>query len=185
MKSCYRHCLLWAWLAAGVFPAHAQHCLSLTGTWNLNMSKSMFGTDKIPTQQPEKETLTIQQSGAEIRQTWEYQGSLVKGRSSYSFVADGTEQKPVNLAPAAGGATDTAATEGNPFGIRRGGPGMPQSLKPEWENCTLIVTETGGGRGGGRKSKYVLTKDGRQLTIYQESSGGMGDSEKRWVFDKQ
>jgi hypothetical protein len=47
------------------------------------------------------------------------------------------------------------------------------------------VTETGGGRGGGRKSKYVLTKDGRQLTIYQESAGGMGDSEKRWVFDKQ
>lgn len=75
--------------------------------------------------------------------------------------------------------------EGNPFGIRRGGPGVPQGLKPEWENCTLIVTETGGGRGGGRKSKYVLTKDGRQLTIYQESAGGMGDSEKRWVFDKQ
>jgi hypothetical protein len=145
----------------------------------------MFGTDKIPTQQSEKETLTIQQNGPEIRQTWEYQGSLVKGRSSYSFVADGTEQKPANLAPAAGGAAETAATEGNPFGIRRGGPGVPQGLKPEWENCTLIVTETGGGRGGGRKSKYVLTKDGRQLTIYQESAGGMGDSEKRWVFDKQ
>jgi hypothetical protein len=50
---------LWASLAAGAIPAHAQHCLSLTGTWNLNMSKSMFGTDKIPTQQPERETLTI------------------------------------------------------------------------------------------------------------------------------
>jgi hypothetical protein len=31
----------------------------------------------------------------------------------------------------------------------------------------------------------VLTKDGKQLTIYQESAGGMGDSEKRLVFDKQ
>jgi hypothetical protein len=165
-------------------PAQAQHCLSLTGTWSLNTSKSLFGTDKIPTQQPEKEVLTIQQNGAEIRQTWEYQGSLVKGKSSYSFVADGTEQKPTNLAPPAGGATGTAATEGNPFGIRRGGPPVPQSLKPEWENCTLIVTE-GGGRGGARKSRYVLTKDGKQLTIYQESSGGMGDSEQRWVFDKQ
>lgn len=149
------------------------------------MSKSMFGTDKIPTQQPEKETLTIQQNGAEIRQTWEYQGSIVKGRSNYSFVADGTEQKPTNLAPNVGGGSETAATEGNPFGIRRGGPGVPQGLKPEWENCTLIVTEIGGGRGGGRKSKYVLTKDGKQLTIYQESSGGMGDSEKRLLFDKQ
>jgi hypothetical protein len=69
----------------------------------------MFGTDKIPTQQSEKETLTIQQNGPEIRQTWECQGSLVKGRSSYSFVADGTEQKPANLAPAAGGAAETAA----------------------------------------------------------------------------
>jgi hypothetical protein len=47
------------------------------------------------------------------------------------------------------------------------------------------VTETGGGRGGGRKSRYVLTKDGEQLTIYQESSGGMGDSERRLVFDRQ
>ena len=185
MKPCYRSCLLWASLAVGVVPAHAQHCLSLTGTWNLNMSKSMFGSDKIPTQQPEKETLTIQQNGAEIRQTWEYQGSIVKGRSSYSFVADGTEQKPTNLSPAVGGGSETAATEGNPFGIRRGGPGVPRNLKPEWENCTLMVTEIGGGRGGGSKSKYVLTKDGKQLTIYQESSGGMGDSEKRLVFDKQ
>jgi hypothetical protein len=100
-------------------------------------------------------------------------------------VADGTEQKPTNLAPAVGGGSETAGTEGNPFGIRRGGPGVPRNLKPEWENCTLMVTEIGGGRGGGSKSKYVLTKDGKQLTIYQESSGGMGDSEKRLVFDKQ
>lgn len=183
MKPVYRSCLLWAALAAAI-PAHAQHCLPLTGTWNLNVPKSMFGSDKIPTQQPEKETLTIEQNGAEIRQTWDYLGSIVKGRSTYSFVADGTEQKPRNLAPPTAGGTETAATEGNPFGIRRGGPGIPQSLVPEWENCTLIVTETGG-RGGGRKSKYVLTKDGKQLTIYQESSGGMGDSERRLVFDKQ
>lgn len=180
----YRNYLLGAWLAVYALPAQAQHCLSLTGTWNLNMSKSMFGTDKIPTQQPEKELLTIQQNGTEIRQTWEYQGSLVKGKSSYSFVADGTEQKPTNLAPPAGGALGTSATEGNPFGIRRGGPPVPQSLKPEWENCTLIVTE-GGGRGGLRKSRYVLTRDGNQLTIYEESSGGMGDSEQRLVFDKR
>ena len=184
MRLRYRSCLLWASLAvAGAIPARAQHCLSLTGKWNLNLSKSMFGTDKIPTQQPEKETLTIQQNGAEISQTWEYLGSLVKGRSSYRFVADGTEQKPVNLAAPAGGA-EVAATEGNPFGIRRGGPGIPQSLKPEWENCTLIVTQSGG-RGGGTKSRYVLTRDGKQLTIYQESSGFMGDSEKKLVFDKQ
>ncbi len=185
MKPRYRNCLLWASLAVCGVPAQAQHCFPLTGTWNLNMSKSMFGTDKIPTQQPEKEVLMIQQNGAEIRETWEYRGSLVKGRSSYSFVADGTEQKPTNLAPPVGGATETAATEGNPFGIRRGGPGIPQSLKPEWENCTLIVTETGGGRGGARKSRYVLSQDGKQLTINQESAGGMGDSEKKLVFDKQ
>jgi hypothetical protein len=185
MRLRYPQYLLLASLAVSGMPVRAQHCLSLTGTWNLNVPKSLFGTDKIPNQQPEKETLTIQQNGAEIRQTWEYQGSIVKGKASYSFVADGAEQKPTNLAPPVGGGSETAATEGNPFGIRRGGPGVPQNLKPEWENCTLIVTEIGGGRGGGGKSKYVLTKDGKQLTIYKESAGGMGDSEKRWVFDKQ
>jgi len=176
--------IFWAVFAAWVGPVQAQHCLSLTGTWNLNLPKSMFGADKIPTQQAEKVVLTMEQNGAEIRQRWEYQGSLVKGQANYSFVVDGKEQKPTNLAPPAGG-TEAAATEGNPFGIRRGGPRVPQSLKPEWENCTLIVTGAAGGRGGATKSKYALTKDGKQLTIYQDGTSGMGDSEKRLVFDKQ
>jgi hypothetical protein len=151
----------------------------------MNRSKSVFGSSKVPGGQAEKEVLTIQQNGAEIRETWEYQGSVVKGRSSYSFVANGTEQKPTNFAPPVGGGTEIAVTDGNPFGGRRGGSGVPQSLKPEWENCTLIVTEAAGGRGGATKSKYVLTPDGKQLTIYQESANGMGDSEKWLVFDKQ
>jgi hypothetical protein len=163
----YKRTLLLITVVLYALPGLSQECHSLTGTWKMNPAKSFFAGMKTPDQQAEQETLVMVQDGSKIQQTWDYQGSQIKDKVTYEFIVDGTEQKPAN-----------------PIKNRR----IPPTIRPEWQNCTLITEEKVvlfGSFSIGTRNTYVLADRGRQLTILQESHNNFGDTERWLVFDRQ
>jgi hypothetical protein len=152
------------WLLCGV-NLLAQECHSLTGTWKMNPTKSFFAGTKTPDQQAEAETLRMTQAAVKISQAWNYQGSIIKGEAIYDFTTDGKD---------------------NPLTGK--GPLAPQSVRSEWQNCTLIYWEKillFGMFPIELENKLVITPGGKELTILQDSHGITGDIERRLVFDLQ
>jgi hypothetical protein len=96
---------------------------------------------------------------------WNYQGSVIKGEVSYEFTTDGKDNK---------------------ITVRSPRPHAPQFVRAEWQNCTLIYWEklvvpeilefeT--------KNTVVISAEGKELTILQESHSVLGDTERRLAFD--
>lgn len=155
------------WALLFSLPLLAQQCLSLTGTWRMNRAHSFFAGMKNPSEQAENETLVIVQNGSSVQESWTFEGSHIHEQVSYSFAVDGTEQKINNA-----GKSRQA----------------PASVRAEWQNCTLIVDKKMFLYGlftTDVKNTYVLSNQGKRLTILQESHTAFAESERRLVFDRQ
>ncbi len=143
----------------------AQECHPVTGAWKMNPSKSFFAGTRSADGQAEAETLRMTQTPGKILQVWNYQGSKINGEVSYEFTTDGKDNKI------------TARGVGNR---------LPQFVRAEWQNCTLIYWEKTvvfGMMEFETKNTVVLSAGGKELTILQESHTVLGDTERRLAFD--
>jgi len=141
-----------------------QECRPISGTWRLVPAKSFFAGVKDPSEQAENETLVIAQDGANIEEIWTMEGTRLRGRVAYSFLADGTEQ------------------------VIDKGARAPSSVRAQWQNCTLVADKKMVFVGGLRfevRHTYVLAQGGAQLTIFQEAHSKIADVERRLVFERQ
>lgn len=155
----------WAVLAVLLaLPGAAQECRPLDGTWRMNRAKSFFAGLKNPGEQAEDETLAIKDAGGKIQEIWSFEGSRIHDRVAYAYIVDGGEHSVGK------------------------GPLIPSSVRAEWQNCTLIVYKEMPFLGGLKfkvRNTYVLSGDGKELTILQEAHNVLADVERRLVFDRQ
>ena len=138
---------------------------NLTGTWNLNLSKSDF--DQIPP--PVSETLVFTQTGS--RFTIEVISDSDRGKENYTlaFPIDGTDTPtPKDTIPA------TAELQ-------------ILSSKGEWQGMSFVFTEkiTYQGNPGTLISTFTLSPDGKTLTRVMHISVDQGDFNTTSVFEKQ
>lgn len=129
-----------------------------SGNWKLDLDKSDFG--QMPA--PYDMTYTIKHSEPEISVEWMFDGEwgTLDGESKYS-----TDGKPVM----------------NAFGQ------MEMESTAKWDGAVLKVHSTGD-FGGGEMSfddEWILSADGKTLTIKRTISSGMGDGTQTIVFAKQ
>jgi para-nitrobenzyl esterase len=131
----------------------------------MERESSLFASIKAPSEQAENEIVKITQASDRVREDWTFEGTAIKGRASYSFAVDGSEQP-----------------------ITRGEQSVrtPISVRAEWQNCTLIVHEKMLVHSlvVEFKNTYVLSERGKRLTIFQEAHRGVIDSERRLVFQR-
>ena len=145
-------------------PGAAQECRPLSGVWRMVPEKSFFAGLKNPAEQAENETLVIAQKGAKIEESWNLDGSRLHENVAYGYVVDGTQQ------------------------VLPKGSHMPAWVRAEWQNCTLIVDKKMPFLAGFSfevRNTYVLSPDGKQLTILQEAHSQIAEVERRLLFEKQ
>ena len=130
----------------------------------MNPSKSFFAGVKNPNEQAENETLVIAQNGPQIEENWSFDGSKIRGQAVYRYPVDGRERSLSK------------------------GPNIPSTVRAEWQNCTLIANKVMPFVGGLKlevRNTYVLSPDGLELTILQETHNAVVEVERRLVFDRR
>jgi len=150
--------------APAAAPAAAAHP-SLTGTWNLNLTKSNF--DQVPP--PASEILTFTQNDSHF--TIAVTSDSDRGKENYTlpFSSDGADTPTPNSTFA-----ETAELR-------------VLSSRGEWQGSSLIFTEkiTYEGNPGTLKSTFTLSPDGKTLTRVMDISVDQGNFETTSIFDKQ
>jgi hypothetical protein len=166
---------VWALMAlagAMAIPAAAQRP-DLSGTWKLNVAKSLLAGDH-----PDKDyqlTKIIVQKASLIRQT-----DIAMHVSMMNIPLPDSK---VTMELAANG-QEVETNGASPF---PGMPGVKMKVVAEWQGGTLLVTEAGRTFGGlsTTQRRYFLSDDGLQLIELIEGHSGFGDTAQRLVFEKQ
>jgi hypothetical protein len=154
-------------VAAFAAASHAQAKPDYSGTWKLDISKSQFTEYGVP----RARTDVIAQDGDKFTQ--KVVSTSDQGTANYTltFTADG---KPVDIkgdSPAANQGMLTA-----------------QKISAAWQDGVLVVTEDMTYQGQYYFTStltYVLSQDGKTLTITSHSATEAGDIVTKHVFAKQ
>lgn len=160
--------LLLVTLVAAPLAAYAQHCQTLEGVWNLSPDESRLGSGLSfnPYFAITAVKLTIHLGPSRITQQWVFTGPHLNRTTRYLFTAAGTRQS-----------TQLA----QPLDFEY------SAIAAEWQNCTLIVN--GFGLLYGRKvvttETYVLSADGRDLTVLQSGESAISVTDRRLAFVRQ
>jgi hypothetical protein len=146
--------------------ASAQDHPNFAGTWKLNSSKSNVGDYG-----PSVRTDVITQDGSKFTDKVISTTTLGEANYTLSFTADGTK---VNVDP-----NSPAANMGNLTLI---------DITAAWDGATLVVTTDASYQGQvsvATKAGFVLSADGKTMTMTDHVSTSMGDFDTTFVFDKQ
>ena len=144
-------------LALAAMPALA--ITNFSGDWKLNVSKSSFGQMPAPNSMTQKITHADPKLTVAMKQS----GDMGDFDMQASYTTDGKE----------------CTNQG--FG------GSPMKSVVKWDGDTLMI-ETKGQFGDNEftmSEKWVLSADGKMLTITRTFKSAMGEGEQKMVFDKQ
>jgi hypothetical protein len=147
--------------------ANAQTCHSLEGSWVLKPEGGMVGAALSfdPYYAISAIRLTMRLRGPTVEQDWEFSGAHLQRATRYEFTTDGQRQASGIQAP-----TDFEYA----------------AVSSVWQNCTLI--QTGYSRLFGMEvstvSSYVISPEGKELTILQSGESPIAAIERRLEFRK-
>ena len=160
--------LIMAVLVAGAPVAvRAQTCHRLDGAWVLQPDKGRLGSGLSfnPYYAISGVQLNIEMSGEQMTQQWRFSGPHLQRAARYAFAIDGTRR-------------DTGLAEPMDFEY--------VAIAAEWQNCTLV--QTGYSRLLGMEvvttNTYLVSPDGRELTIVQYGESPVSVVDRRLVFRK-
>lgn len=159
-----RLCVLATLLSASGI-SQAQTCNQPLGTWQLAPAESSLGSGLSfnPYYAIADVRLTIGIDTNRVSQQWFFKGEHLDRAASYEFVADGVRRA-------------TALKDAMDFEY--------VAVSAEWQNCTLIVQ--GFSRLFGLEvattNTYVVSADGRRLTIVQYGESPISVVDRRLVF---
>ena len=142
--------------AASVTPSGAK--ANLTGTWKLNVAKSDFGV--LPG--PDKETFIVEHNDPVIKITVNAEGP--QGKQDYVIESSTDGKEHVNKI----GGNDiksTAAWEGG---------NLVSTAKTTFQDQDVTI-----------KNTYVLSEDGKILTVNSHLASAMGETDQKMIFEKQ
>jgi hypothetical protein len=148
--------------------AQAQTCHRLDGAWDLLPDKSNLaaGLSFNPYYVITAVQLSIRTNSLRVAQQWDFSGPHLRRTARYEFTAAGTRQ--------VSGLTDPMDFE-------------YAAISAEWQNCTLV--QKGYSHLFGLEvvitSTYVVSPDGRELSILQYGESPISVVERRLVFRKQ
>jgi len=148
---------IFAVLALAALPALAKP--NFTGDWKLNVSKSSFG--EFPA--PHSMTMKITHDDPKLATATKQSGDMGDFDMQASYTTDGKE----------------CTNQGF------GGSAMKSVLK--WDGDTLAI-ETKGQFGDNEftmNDKWVLSADGKVLTLTRAFKSAMGEAEQKLVLEKQ
>jgi hypothetical protein len=154
-------------LMAGMFACvgMAQSKPDMSGTWNLNVSKSDFG--QVPG--PDSETLVITQDGANVKEKVNYADDQGKANYDLVYTTDGTEVVyPADSAPHIGIVT-------------------LQKLKANWQDSSLVLSETLKYQEDGDVTAKItrsLSPDAKVLTMDFDLMTPMGAMARKYIFER-
>ena len=143
----------------------AQTCHGLDGSWILqpDMGNLASGLSFNPYFSITGLRLLMRTSAGRIEQQWIYSGPHLQRTTRYTFTADGTKQA-------------TAIADPMDFEYA--------AIAAEWQNCTLM--QTGFSHLFGLEvvttSTYVVSPDGRELTILQYGESPISIVDRRLVL---
>jgi hypothetical protein len=157
-----------ALLLAAPLPAAAQSCHDLTGHWQLDAGQSRMGTGLSfnPRYAVTAITLDLRQGPAGVAQDWHYIGPHLDETDRYVTRTDGT-------------LTET--------GTQSALNTVPQAVRGEWQNCTLVEQGRAGlfGVSVWTTTTFVVAPDDRRLTLLQTSHSDIADAERALVFTRR
>lgn len=145
--------------------SEAQTCNKPVGDWRLAPEDSSLGSGLSfnPYYAIADVRLTIGLAPNRVTQQWIFKGEHLERATSYEFVVDGVRR-------------DTALKDAMDFEY--------VAASAEWQNCTLIVQ--GYSRLFGLEvattNTYVVSADGRKLTILQYGESPISVVDRRLVF---
>ena len=148
--------------AAQAAPAAAKP--DFTGTWTLDLGKSVYG----PVPSPNSEINVVSQSGDDFKIAFTQVGGAGTLNYTVVFKADGTEVPiPKDGFPAN---SDLQIL----------------STKGEWQNGVLVLTQkaTYQGMNVTISARYTLSDDGKELTKLTNYSTEQGDYDTKTVYAK-
>lgn len=154
-------------LLAACAGATAQTCNKPDGVWTLVPGKSSLGSGLSfnPYYAIAAVRLTISAGADRVTQQWAFKGPHLDRTTSYEFVVDGARR-------------DTALKDAMDFEY--------VAASAEWQNCTLVVQ--GFSRLFGLEvattNTYVISPDGRKLTILQYGESPISVVDRRLVFER-
>ena len=148
---------------------------NLNGTWKLNLAKSFLGAEHPAADYQLTKKIEVKDGSASITDTSANATManipLPDSKNSLVFAVDGKEH-------------DAQVPVGFP-----GIPSMPAKISATWEGCTLAIEIRGAGPGavlvGTTKQRLFLSERGSQLIVLIERQATYGDSEQKFIFDKQ
>jgi hypothetical protein len=152
-----RFFVILAVLALAVLPALAK--ANFSGDWKLNVSKSSFGQMPAPNAMTQK----ITHDDPKLTTATKQSSDMGDFDMQASYTTDGKE----------------CTNQG--FG------GNPMKSVVKWDGDTLAI-ETKGQFGDNEftmSEKWVLSADGKMLTITRTFKSAMGEGEQKMVLDKQ
>jgi len=154
-------------LAGAPHSAGAQSCHPLDGVWVLQPDRSLLGSGLSfnPYYAIAGVRLTIGADGGRITQQWRFTGPHLERTTRYVFAVDGTRR-------------DTAVAEPMDFEYA--------AIAAEWQNCTLLQTGYSHlfGMEVATTNSYLVSPDGRELTIVQYGESPISVVDRRLVFRK-
>jgi hypothetical protein len=159
-------------LLAGIAGAHAKaQSINLSGTWNLNVAKSLMGSDH-PSSDYQL-TKKIEQKNGMLSIT----DNSVHATMAGIQLADATTTMDV-------------VADGKEHAIRMpsafpGIPEMPGKVSALWQGCTLEVHLIILAFGSTTKQRLFLSEDGKQLIVLVEGHSTYLDTEQRLVFERK
>ena len=153
-------------LASGVAEsADAQSCHSPAGEWTLAPSESHIGTSLSfnPYYEIAAVHLSIRTDGSTISQSWAFKGPHLDRITHYKIASDGIRHP-------------TTLQDAMDFEYI--------AISAEWQNCTLLVTGISQlfGMEIATTNTYVISVDGRQLTILQYGESPISVVDRQLVF---
>lgn len=146
-------------LVVGAVSASAQSVPNYTGTWELNAAKSNFG--QFPP--PGRMTITVEQTATNIKTTQVMSSPQGDFTTNVDFSLDG---KPTSGTGMGGATTSTTA--------KLDATGLTANTKMTMQGGEMSQT-----------AKWLLSADGKTLTIDQGMTSQMGEMSFHIVFDKK
>jgi len=167
MKRLFARLFATALLPALASPAFGQSCHSLSGDWVLDGTASKLGSGLSfnPYYKVDAINLTLDQRREAVHQSWNLKGAHIAETDRYTTPADG-RAVPTNL-------SSRLNT-------------IPIEVRGTWENCTLVEQARTNlfGQTIWTESRFIVSPNGRRLTIRQSSHSDLGDVERDLVFDR-
>ena len=137
--------------------AYAQQKPNFTGTWKLNVGKSDFG----PVPGPDTRTQKIDHKDPALKVANDEEGPMGKQNWEINLVADGTE---VTAKMGDRDVKNAVAWEANNIVV---------TTKLQYEGSDVVI-----------KATYVLSDDGKVLTVNAHITSPMGEFDQKLIYEK-